>query len=305
MTLAAQIKKIISDEGLVQAQVAKEVGVSSSILSQFLNGVYKGDNKSVESAVSNWLKSRSEKVKVFVEAPLFIETATAKQIFTTLEFARLLGSFALVYGASGVGKTRSAQEYKANNTNVWLVTASPSRSSLAEILYEMALELNINDAPRRAGRLARLVSKKLERTGGLMIIDEADHLPYAALEEIRILQEETGIGFVLIGNDKVYNRLRGGINQAHEFARLWSRVSKKTSIQKCKKADVTAIAKAWGLDIDDKDLMAVLNEIGGAAGGLRALTQYLRLAGISAKGNNTVINLDLILAAKHEMEGEK
>lgn len=303
MTLISQLKQIIQSENLVQAKVAREIGVSPSILSQFLNGSYKGDNESVKRSVENWIKSRSEKVKVFVEAPLFIETATAKQIFNTLEFARLLGSFAIVYGASGVGKTRAAQEYKAENSNVWMITASPSRSTLAEILYEMALELNLNDAPHRAGRLARLVAKKLERTGGLMIIDEADHLPYAALEEIRILQEETGIGFVLIGNDRVYNRLRGGINQAHEYARLWSRVGKKTSIQKCKKADVVAIARAWNLNIEDKDLMTVLHEIGGAAGGLRALTQYLRLAGITAKGNNTVISLELILAAKNEMEG--
>lgn len=305
MTLSEQIKQIISDEGLMQAQVAKEVGVSASILSQYLNGSYKGDNKGVEIAAKNWLKSRSDKNKVFIEAPLFIETATAKQIFNTLEFARLLGSFAIVYGASGVGKTRSAQEYKHANSNVWMVTASPSRSSLAEILYEITLELGIGDAPRRAGLLARLISKKLERTGGLMIIDEADHLPYAALEEIRILQEETGIGFVLIVNDKVYNRLRGGVNQAHEFARLWSRVGKKTSIQKCKKADVVAIAKAWNLDTEDKELMTALNEIGGAAGGLRALTQYLRLAGMTARGNNTTISLELIMAAKNEMEADK
>lgn len=303
MTFAQQLKHIITTEKLVQARVAAEIGVSPAVLSSYLSGSYKGDNDAVERAAQNWLNSRAKKEKVFVEAPLFIETATAKQIFNTLEFARLAGLFAIVYGASGVGKTRAAQEYKTTNTNVWMITASPSRSSLVEILYEMALRLNINNAPRRAGRLARLIAEKLENTRGLMIIDEADHLPYAALEEIRILQEETEIGFVLIGNDKVYNRLRGGINQAHEFARLWGRVGKKTSIQKCKKADVVAIAKAWNLDTNDKDLMTVLHDIGGAAGGLRVLTRYLRLAGISAKGNNTAISLDLILAAKQEMEG--
>ena len=40
--------------------------------------------------------------------------------------------------------------------------------------------------------------------------------------------------------------------------------------------------------------MTVLYDIGGKAGGLRALTQYLRLAGMTAKGQGTVITLDLI-----------
>lgn len=116
--------------------------------------------------------------------------------------------------------------------------------------------------------------------------------------------EQAEIGFVLIGNDKVYNRLRGGINQAHEFARLWSRIGKNTSIQKCKKADIKAIANAWNLDTTDTDLMNTLYQIGSVAGGLRSLTQYLRLAGFIAKGENKLITLDLILSAKQQMEGE-
>lgn len=303
MNIQQQIKTAISEQKVSQSTIAREIGVSAGALSSYLSGSYKGDNDKLEQALGAWLQSQQKRTQELVQAPDFIETATAKQIFNTLEYARLLATFTIVYGASGVGKTKAAEEYQHTNQNVWLVTASPARSSLIEILYEMALELNINDAPRRKGRLSRIVAKKLERTGGLMIIDEADHLPYDALEEIRILQESTNIGFVLIGNDKVYNRLRGGTNQAHEFARLWSRVAKKTSIQKSKKADIKAIADAWQLNTTDQDLMKSLYAIGIAAGGLRALTQYLRIASITARGMQSAITLDLILQAKAEMEG--
>ena len=137
----------------------------------------------------------------------------------------------------------------------------------------------------------------------MVIIDESDHLPYDALEEIRIIQEEVEVGFALIGNDKVYNRIQGGVNQAHEFARLWSRIGKNTPIKASSKGDIKAIAEAWGLDSDDKDLMNVLNSIGTKAGGLRALTQYLRLAAITAKGQDSAITLDLILTAQKQMTG--
>lgn len=299
-----KLKQHIESTGISQAQVARQLGVSPSALSSYLKGDYKGNSEVIDEAVKNWFVGLDYKKQVFVEAPIFIETATAKQIWTTLNFAKILGTFSIVYGASGVGKTKAAQEFKRNNSNVWLITASPARSTLSEVLYEMALELNINDAPRRKAKLSRLIVKKLNDTNGLMIIDEADHLPYDALEEIRIIQEETGVGIVLIGNDRVYNRLRGGANQQHEFARLWSRVAKKVSIQKSKKADVKAVATAWNLDISDTDLMTTLYAIGASSGGLRALTQYLRLAGMTAKVNNQLINLDLILQAKKDLDGE-
>lgn len=140
-------------------------------------------------------------------------------------------------------------------------------------------------------------------TDGLVIVDESDHLPYDALEELRIIQEEADVGFALIGNDKVYTRMQGGINQAHEYARLWSRLGKPSAFKGSTKGDIKAIAQAWGLDVDDKDLMTVLYEIGSKAGGLRALTQYLRLAGMTAKGQGTVITLDLIFTAQAQMTG--
>ena len=184
-----------------------------------------------------------------------------------------------------------------------MITASPARATLSSILYELALELGINDAPRRKDRLSRLITKKLKGTQGLVIIDESDHLPYDALEEIRIIQEEAEVGFALIGNDKVYTRIQGGVNQAHEYARLWSRIGNNCGLKASTKGDIKAIAQAWGLDIADKDLMTVLYDIGGKAGGLRALTQYLRLAGMTAKGQGTVITLDLILTAQAQMKG--
>ncbi|MBE2896765.1 AAA family ATPase [Pasteurellaceae bacterium HPA106] len=303
MTLIEQLKHIIESNGLTQAKVAKELGFTSAVLSAYINGKYSGNNQTVEQAIRAWIENRAKKAQVFVEAPQFIETNTAKGIWQVLDMSKLLSTMVTIFGASGVGKTQSAREYAKRNSNVWMITASPARATLSSILYEMALELGINDAPRRKDKLSRLIVKKLTGTAGLMIIDEADHLPYDALEEIRIIQEETNIGFALIGNDKVYTRIQGGVNQAHEYARLWSRIGKHKSVKKCTKNDIKAIATAWQLDTQDKDLMKVLYDIGGAAGGLRALTQYLRLAGISAKGNGTTITLDLIMQAQAQMQG--
>ena len=303
MTLTNQLKQIIQAENLIQANVAKEIGVSASIFSSYLSGSYSGNVENVERKVRYWLAGREKREKVFVEAPHFIVTETAKKAFSAFDMAKILPTMVTVYGASGVGKTKAAQEYKKQNSNVFLITSSPSRATLSSILYELALELGVNDAPRRKDRLARLVTKKLIGTQGLVIVDESDHLPYDALEELRIIQEEAEIGLVLIGNDKVYTRIQGGVNQAHEYARLWSRVGKHFPFKRSQKGDIKAIAEAWGLDTAEKELMTLLYEIGSSAGGLRSLNQYLRIAGMMAKGQGTVVDLPLILAAQAQMKG--
>ena len=224
MTLIEQIKQLLDNQTYTQREIAAQSGVNPGALSAYLKGTYAGNVEKVEYALNNWLATREKKEKVFVEAPHFIEIPTAKKVFSALDMAKILPTMVTVYGASGVGKTKACQEYKKTNQNVWMITASPARATLSSILYELALELGINDAPRRKDRLSRLITKKLKGTQGLVIIDESDHLPYDALEEIRIIQEEAEVGFALIGNDKVYTRIQGGVNQAHEYARLWSRI---------------------------------------------------------------------------------
>ena len=303
MTLREQISLLIKQGKLTQAKLARETGVNGGALSAWINDKYTGNVETVEEPIKHWMALNERKVQVFVEAPSFIEIPTAKTVFGVLDMARILPTMVTIYGASGVGKTKACQAYQQHNTNVWMITASPARATLSSILYELALELGINDAPRRKDRLSRLIVKKLQKSKGLVIIDESDHLPYDALEEIRIIQEEVEVGFALIGNDEVYTKMQGGVNQAHKYARLWSRIGKNTPIKASSKDDIKAIAEAWGLDSNDKDLMNVLNSIGTKAGGLRALTQYLKLAAITAKAQGTAITLDLILIAQAQMKG--
>lgn len=301
MTLTIQIKQLIDDKHFTQSQIAKECGFSGGALSSFLKGTYKGDNDKLETALQKWLDGQTKKTAVFVSAPDFVETPTAAKIFADFDFVKMFGKMGVVYGASGVGKTQAARQYTKANNNVWMITARPSICTINEVLYEMALELGISDAPKRAGKLSRMLKIKLAGTRGLMIIDEADHLPLKVLEELRILQEDSEVGFMLIGNDKVYTQMQGGFNQRHQFARLWSRNAKRQSVQKNSKKDIDAVATAWGLELTDSKLMTALYSIGQGAGSLRALTNYLQLAGLQARARNEPITLALILSAQQQM----
>ncbi|SUV40336.1 hypothetical protein [Avibacterium paragallinarum] len=65
----------------------------------------------------------------------------------------------------------------------------------------------------------------------------------------------------LIGNDKVYTRMRGGITKATTLP-AFGRVVRKTKAFSIAKKKHVAIANAWQLDTTDKKLISLLAETG-------------------------------------------
>lgn len=299
--IRARVRTTVEGSDVTYAAVAREVGISTSAISQFVKGEYRGDNNNVAGKLNVWLDNRNRRTNEMPTGPDFIITRTVKQIWDALQYAQLAQCITVIYGNSGVGKTRALQQFAESRPNVWLITVSPSRSSLSECLYELALELGIGDAPRRSGQLGRAIRRKLRGTNGIVMVDEADHLDYSVLEELRILQEETGVGLALIGNHQVYGKLTGGNSRNMDFARLFSRIAKKVSILKTKKADVDAIADAWGLaNKAERELIQALSEKPGA---LRTISHTLRLASMFARGSNERLSEKHIRAAVKDLEG--
>ncbi len=295
-----QVRSLLEAKTVSAAQIAKEISVSPATLSQILNDSYKADPSKMVKKLANWLMLRKEKASNPIQAPKFVMTQTAKQIMDDLTYAQITESIGVIFGASGVGKSETLREYQHNNNNVWMITASPSRSSLTECLYELAMELGMDDAPRRKGSLSRVIRHRLMGSEGLIVIDEADHLDYPTLEELRILQEETRVGMVLVGNSKVYTQLTGG-RRNEDFARLFSRIAKKRGVHRAKPVDVRAIAKAW--NVHGEKEMPLMLQISERPGGLRLLTKTLKLAAMYAK--NQPINERMIRTAFAELEANE
>ena len=65
------------------------------------------------------------------------------------------------------------------------------------------------------------VVRKLNQSGRLLIIDEAENLPYRALEITRRIHDKTGVGILLVGRGILLENLKGYNNQ---YDQLYSRV---------------------------------------------------------------------------------
>ncbi len=69
-----------------------------------------------------------------------------------MTYALTTQSIVIIHGSSGVGKTTALREFQRNNNNVWVITTSPSRATMTECMYELAMELGMENAPACVAR---------------------------------------------------------------------------------------------------------------------------------------------------------
>lgn len=302
-----QVKQIMEVEDIPQATIARETGFSAATISQWLKDMYKGDSTAIENKLMLWLSTHSQRREIrsgLPQAPEYIRTPTSDRVWAALSYAHMAGDFAIVYGGAGMGKTITCRQYGKSNPNIWIATMTPDTASVGNCLDEIAEAVNVRNCLSSApARLRREICKKIAGTGGLLVIDEAQHLSLNALEEIRSIHDATGIGLALIGNESVYARLTGGQGRAANFAQLFSRVGKRLRVNLPLAGDIDAIAKHFKLSGSKE--VSMLMDLGRRPGAMRGLVKGLRLASIYANDEKTPLAATHIRAACRElgMEG--
>jgi DNA transposition AAA+ family ATPase len=239
---------------------------------------------------------------LFPAPPDWQETPTARKIFDVLHYSHATGSMSIIYGASGIGKSSTLKYYAGLHNWVWLTSLSPARRSVVAALEEIAICMGITDLPYRASFLEREVISRLRMTGGLLIVDEADHGTVAVMETLRLLRDTTKIGVVLVGNERLYTLLTGGGSRTASAARLFARIGKRLNLKKVLMGDVVKVAKAYG--ISGKNELALVKKIGSTPGALHAVSETLRLAAVLAAGSNEALSSKHIRAAWADLAGE-
>lgn len=296
-----QVRAVMAAEGLTQAAIAREADVNPQTFNLWLNDKYQGHNDPITEKVRIWLASREEKKRVAAVVPAepdFVQTRSAAGFATALRFAQLLPEISVIAGAAGIGKTKTARHYAATNPNVWLATMRPSTAGVNLMLQEIAAAVRVDE--RSAAKLARAIGRRISGTGGLIIIDEAQHLRPDALDELRSLYDAHDVGIALVGNETVYARLEGRAREA-SFAQLFSRVGHRVTQAKPRTADIDALIRAWG--VSDPDEVAFLRAVARKPGALRNVTKCLRSAGLLA-GRRARTLLDMQTAWASQTAGE-
>lgn len=217
-----ELAEFMRSSGKSQQQIAKESALSPSVISQFLKQSYKGDNEAVAKTISQYLQMAKKRTFETKHVCFYKDMHNTKAVLFACFYAHCHGDIVLVCGDAGAGKTTALEYYAKDYSGVVMATANSCTSSASSILHMIARKTGKVLAGKKEMMMASLVDY-FKDTGRLVIIDEADHLTMSALQAIRNLNDQAGIGIVLSGNNKIYTQMLQG-SKCSELEQLRTRI---------------------------------------------------------------------------------
>ncbi len=288
------IQSHMEQTGKSQSELSRITGLSPATISQFLKGIYAGNNEQIAYTIMKALEIEIRR-KDAIKTPQFVMTSIAEDVLAVVKYAHDYKDIGIIYGDAGIGKTMTLKQYAAQNPGTVFITVNPTNSNSKAILEELVEKLGKQEYGDRR-RLRRTVVSSLKDSGRLVIIDEAQHLQMSALETLRSIYDECGIGLVLCGNETVYTQMKGKAKAA-EFAQLFSRVGIRRYLnnQKISKDDVKKIV---GQEAEvSGECLDFFYKVANSPGGIRTMVKLFILSWTLANSMGESLNLQAIRAA--------
>jgi len=295
--LTVKVAEIAVHNNWSKAEVSRRSSVPDGTLNQWFSGKYAGRLDETNNRIRQWLDAIEEMSALgagIPQSPVFIKTRTANEIIETLTYAQMMPEMAIITFGAGMGKTMTCRAYCSTRPHAYLVTMSPHTKTVHGMLTEIAAAFGISQ--HNPARLHRSIGERLQRNGRktLLVVDEAQNLVDAAIDQLRNLLDVNECGIALVGNEEIYGRFAAR-SDGPSYAQIKRRIGKRLKRLVPYKEDIVALIDAWG--IADPAARSLLTGIGNKPGALGQIDKTLRLAGLLAAGESTKIGEKHIRAA--------
>lgn len=289
--LKEMTKGVGNEAGRTSVNVAaRGIGMHQSTVSLFLNGKYTGSNLDVAKAVEKWMeryRERRNTADVFQDT---IDTFAVRKIRDVCRIAHIEGEMVVITGNAGVGKSRGVKQYVFENPDVILIQVAPYYTA-KDVMAEIHKACGFSGE----GRTTQMFQQSVERLKGsqrLIILDEAELLPYYAHEMIRRVHDLSEVGIALVGMPRLISNIRGRQGQ---YMQIYSRVAVHAEIPDLKDRQTDLMAL---LDSVLPDGNGVWKEFYKVTHNPRQLEMLLKRAIQIAKKNDREIDKEVIAKAK-------
>jgi len=277
------------------AAIASAIGMHRSSVSTYLNDKYEGVIEDIESKIVSFLDLSEERANESIVFNYEIEsecikTNVFKSVIDTIRTVHIEKEIGVIYGEAGIGKTTAIKEYVKTEPNAILIEADHGYTARV-IFGELHKRLGLGEPSYRLHEVTTSVIKKLKNSERILIIDEAEYLPYKALDMVRRIYDKAGIPVVLVGLPALISNLRG---RCGEYQQLYSRVGIATSLSKLNSNDIFEfVSKKFNNPKANllKDFCVY------SKGNARHLTKLINRSSNLAKLNECELNQDILKAA--------
>lgn len=243
MDIRDDLRCLMEQKNFSMQFIATATGIAKSTISMWLNNNYKGDNDKIADKIHNFIQREKER-SGNDELP-FVDISIVKYISEIARLCHTKGKIGVCAGKAGLGKTVAVKKYTKEYMDSILIESDSgytAKSLLKEIHRRLGLLVN--------GSVYDLMSEvitKLNQSGRLLIIDEAENLPYRALEITRRIHDKTGVGVLLVDRNILFKNLKGFNNQ---YDQLYSKVKYHKSLDRLLIQDVIKILDSIGQSTD-------------------------------------------------------
>lgn len=324
LAVTARLKKMCGNK----AELAILIGLSRSMVSQYLSGTYRSDPKTIEAALRKWMDETEEEYgdgtgrRWAVDGAAEAEAAPGQgdmqaeapgklpekiRYFESDDYRKVIGlcqscqedrGLGIVVGRSGYGKTHALQRY-AQLPRVCYLECDDTMSSkdmLEEIEERLGLLQEGGTIHRRVKRIREFLRVN---TGYLLIFDEADKLmnkyTTAKLEIIRGIFDKVDVGIVIAGEPRLETDLK------QHLARFTNRVDFYHKMHGLTKQELESYLVGW--DVTEDAAAELAQRAFAARGGCfrlldRTLNNVLR---VLRERGETKVTLDTVREASGMM----
>ena len=253
MTLIEELKEYLKVKNYTLSRVAKAVNLSNATLHLWMNNNYKGNVKKIEDAISKFLEIEkfgieisyeimSDKIGISIPVYKVVEILgdlinnAVEDIFEIAKTCHVENEIGVCCGNAGLGKTFAVKKYAIEHHDVILIEADLGYSPRV-LFSEIHKKLGFDGCGTIHTMFTNIIDK-LMYSNRLIIIDEAEHLPYKSLELLRRIYDKAQVGILLVGMPRLIMNLQG---EKKQYAQLYSRVGIVTNLKPLLEEDEIAI----------------------------------------------------------------
>ncbi len=223
--------RFVEETDYTQNAIARELGISSTTISEILRDRWKGKTGDKHLArIHNWLELTAHRDTI-VRSKQWVETSVASEVLLVAHTVAETCMIGVVYGPARIGKTLTLQAIVDDQrygspvlirVHEAILRPLPLCRTLCET-FELSTYGTFDAVFRR-------LIKRLVGTKRMLIFDEAERLKYKALETIRDLHDESGCPVLLAGKPKLYERL--GFRTIGDFSEVTDQLAGRVVIKR-------------------------------------------------------------------------
>lgn len=252
-----RIEKILNyleETGETQVRLARGANLSVTVVNQVLKGIYKGKMDSSLTKMEDVVNGRIAKSLVKFKAPEFIHTTIAHKIFNALAEAQSVAipRILVLYGDSGIGKTKTIMEYIEENSTATVIEIRPD-FTIKAVLQTIAQEIGVSYLGANFDITNRIISKS-KNSNRMLIFDEAEYLSPRSLDIIRRIYDKAQIPIVLVGMPNLYYNIKS-LRKGYE--QIANRMV-SYNLENLEKKDLEEIIKSCMPDAEEAVIKALM-----------------------------------------------